>query len=90
LDENITKDSLTDFPLATYAAEHWIEHALHEGVLQFAEEGMKQLFALDKHILWFGSGFNTNKKKGRRQLMLVEHYVFRGLHSCKALGSKAP
>ena len=44
LDQKITRDSLTQFPLAEYAAEHWLEHARFEGVSQNAEEGMKQLF----------------------------------------------
>jgi hypothetical protein len=26
LDESITKDSLTNFPFAEYAAEHWVDH----------------------------------------------------------------
>jgi len=44
LDENITRDSLVKFPLAKYAAEHWVEHARCEGAMENAEEGMKQLF----------------------------------------------
>src|SRR6266850_1477920 len=42
--DDITKDSLTEFPLAVYAAEHWFEHARFEGVSQYVEDGMKQLF----------------------------------------------
>ena len=44
LDQNITRHSLTRFPLAEYAAEHWLEHARFEGVSPNVEEGMKQLF----------------------------------------------
>ena len=44
LDENITKDVLKEFPLAEYAARHWIEHARFEGVSENTEDGMKQLF----------------------------------------------
>jgi len=44
LGENVTRDGLNNFPLADYAAEHWVEHARFEGVLENAEEGMKQLF----------------------------------------------
>jgi len=51
LDQNVTRDSLTRFPLAKYAAEHWFEHARFEGVSQNAEEGMKQLFDLTKPYL---------------------------------------
>ncbi len=32
LDENVTRDSLAKFPLAEYAAQHWVEHARIEGV----------------------------------------------------------
>ena len=44
LDANITRDVLEEFPLAEYAARHWIEHARFEGVSENVEEGMKQLF----------------------------------------------
>ena len=48
LDEDITSDSLDKFPLAEYAAKHWVEHARYEGVSQNAEEGMKPLFDSSK------------------------------------------
>ena len=44
LDQTVTQDSLSQFPLVNYAAKYWFEHACFEGVLQNAEEGMKQLF----------------------------------------------
>jgi len=44
LDQTVTRDSLSRFPLAEYAAEYWFEHARFEGVSQSVEEGMKQLF----------------------------------------------
>jgi len=44
LDNGITRDSLQTFPLAEYAAEHWISHALFGGVSGNVEDGMKQLF----------------------------------------------
>jgi ankyrin repeat protein len=44
LDKNVTRDSLTEIPLAQYAAEHWFEHARFNGVSRKVEEGMKQLF----------------------------------------------
>ena len=44
LDKNVTSRSMTEFPLAQYAAWHWFEHARFEGVSQDAVEGMKQLF----------------------------------------------
>ena len=46
LDKDITHwhDSLEDFPLAEYAAVHWIDHARFKDVSQNVEDGMKQLF----------------------------------------------
>jgi hypothetical protein len=44
LDENITKDILKDFPLAEYAAEHWVDHAQIENVSSKVQDGMKRLF----------------------------------------------
>ena len=32
LDQNLDRDSLTQFPLVEYAAEHWFEHARLEAV----------------------------------------------------------
>ncbi|KAF8462657.1 hypothetical protein DFH94DRAFT_659177, partial [Russula ochroleuca] len=40
----VTSDNLEEWPLAEYAAEHWVSHALLEGVSQKVEDGMKQLF----------------------------------------------
>ena len=40
----ITHDSLEDFPLAEYAAEHWVDHAQFEDVSRNVEDGIKQLF----------------------------------------------
>ena len=44
LDENITRDSLKDFPLAEYAAEHWVDHARLENMSTNTKNGMKRLF----------------------------------------------
>src|SRR6266403_1367462 len=45
LDKDITtSDSLQDFPLAEYAARHWVDHVRLEDVSQNVEDGMKQLF----------------------------------------------
>ena len=43
-DENVTKDDLEDFPLAEYAAEHWVDHARFENVRAKVQDGMKRLF----------------------------------------------
>jgi ankyrin repeat protein len=44
LDEKITEDRLKEFPLAEYAAEHWVDHARFENVSPKVEDGMKRLF----------------------------------------------
>ena len=44
LDASINEDGLQKFPLAEYAAEHWVGHARFESISANAEEGMKQLF----------------------------------------------
>ena len=40
----VTGDNLEKWPLAEYAAKHWADHALFEGVSQNVEDGLKQLF----------------------------------------------
>ena len=44
LDKTVTKDSLEDYPLVEYAAEHWVGHARFENVSSIVEDGMKRLF----------------------------------------------
>jgi ankyrin repeat protein len=44
LPENVTSDSLQEFPLAEYSGEHWIDHARFEDVSQEVEDGFQQLF----------------------------------------------
>ncbi len=44
LDKNITRGDLEKFPLAEYAAAHWVEHARFEDVPQNVQGGMKRLF----------------------------------------------
>ena len=44
LDEGITKTGLEKYPLAEYAAEHWIGHSQVEDVSGNIQDGMKRLF----------------------------------------------
>jgi hypothetical protein len=44
LDENLDRDGLEKFPLAEYAAEHWVDHVQLEDVSQGVEDGLKRLF----------------------------------------------
>jgi len=44
IDERITNDGLERFPLAEYAAEHWVGHARFQDVSPNIQDGMKRLF----------------------------------------------
>ena len=44
LDENVDEERLGTFPLASYAAEHWVEHAKFEDVAPRIQDDMERLF----------------------------------------------
>jgi hypothetical protein len=46
LDDNSRETSLQRSPLAEYAAQHWIDHALFENVSSHVKDGMENLFDL--------------------------------------------
>ena len=49
VDEDNVEDNVEDkFPLAQYAAKHWVDHARFENVPSHIREGMEQLFDPDK------------------------------------------
>jgi ankyrin repeat protein len=49
LGELVDEDNVKDkFPLARYAAEHWVDHARFENVSSHIREGMEDLFDPDK------------------------------------------
>ena len=49
LGEVVDEDNVKDkFPLARYAAEHWVDHARFENVSSHVREGMEDLFDADK------------------------------------------
>ena len=48
LDDHDDKESLKGFPLAEYAALHWVKHARFEDVASRVKDGMKILFDSDK------------------------------------------
>ena len=56
LDRSTTRSGLAMFPLAEYAAKHWIEHVRFKGVLKNVEEGMKHLLDPRKphFTIWMG------------------------------------
>jgi hypothetical protein len=48
LDDSTRETSVERFPLAEYAAEHWVDHASFEGVSFRIKHGMEDLFDSDK------------------------------------------
>ena len=48
LDYSIDEAKIKNFPLAEYAAEHWVEHARFEDVSSYIRDGMDLLFKEDK------------------------------------------
>jgi hypothetical protein len=63
LDDHINRDNINDFPLAGYAAQHWVDHARFENVSSDIKGEMECLFDADRpHIaawLWI-----YNKDRG--------------------------
>ena len=68
LDDHVDRDKIKNFPLAEYAAKHWVKHARVENVSSQIMDGMKCLFDADKpHFaawLWV-----YNEDLGRRHSM---------------------
>ena len=99
LDKNITRDSLTHFPLAKYAALHWVRHARFEDVSRHAEEGIKRLFDPSKSHLAIWSwitqldpGYKSTPKLAPSSLGTPLHYAAAcGLHTVvKSLAIEHP
>jgi len=44
LNEDVTSGSLESYPLAEYAALHWLGHAQSESILAYVQDGIKYLF----------------------------------------------
>ena len=91
LDENITKDSLKDFPLAEYAAEHWVDHARFEDVSSKVQDGMKRLFDPGKGQLsvwvWIydpeapsSRRFKQSGRPGKARATPLHYAAFCGMH----------
>jgi ankyrin repeat protein len=55
-DDHIDKKSIKGFPLAEYAAHHWVEHAQFKDVASRVKDGMETLFDPDKSYFaaWIG------------------------------------
>jgi ankyrin repeat protein len=89
LDENVTMDSLEEFPLAGYAAVHWVDHVRFEDVSSRVQEGMRCLFNPSKsHFsVWIWVLLRRSRRNRWRQSgfekfeALPLHYAaFYGLH----------
>ena len=44
LDDHVDKDSIKNFPLSGYAAQHWVDHGQFEGVSSAIQVSMEHLF----------------------------------------------
>jgi hypothetical protein len=70
LDAGVDRDNIGSFPLARYAAEHWIKHARFEDVASRIKDGMNCLFDADKpHFatwLWIFNHDHTRLNRGVR------------------------
>jgi ankyrin repeat protein len=51
LDENMDNECLATFPLASYAARHWVDHAKFEGVASRVQDMMERFFDPRKSYL---------------------------------------
>jgi len=69
LDYILDKTIIQNFPLARYAAEHWVEHAQFEGVSSDIQDMMDCLFDSNKpHFaawLWLCDGGNSQRRYRR-------------------------
>ena len=52
LDEHIDKESIKNFPLAPYAAEHWASHARFGNIFSRIKDGVECLFDAEKPHFW--------------------------------------
>ena len=68
LDENIIKGSLKDFPLAEYAAKHWVDHARVKNVSSKVQDGMKRLFDPSKATFQSGSGYSIRSRRSQASI----------------------
>ena len=92
LDENITWDSLRDFPLSEYAAEHWLDHA--QFVSPMVQDGMKRLFDPSKNHLsvwvWMYDlekprpRYERSRRPSQARATPLHYAAFCGLHGVAA------
>ena len=78
LDDTVDKERLKTFPLAFYAAQHWVDHAKYGDVVSRIQDAMKQLFDPSKpycaswtwihEVDFWGSYYRTIDELGERPM----------------------
>ena len=89
-DENVTWDSLEEFPLVKYAAEHWVGHAQSENVSSNVEDGMRRLFDPSRSHLTVWTGiydpedsrrrYRGSKRPEKARATPLHYAAFYGMH----------
>jgi ankyrin repeat protein len=81
VDEDSVEDSIEDsvkdkFPLARYAAKHWVDHARFENVSTHLREGMEDLFDPDKpyFVAWLQVHDIDTKPSSGSVLYFFSHF----------------
>jgi hypothetical protein len=72
LDENVDKKHLETFPLAFYAAKHWVDHAKYEDVASRVQGAMEQLFNPSKPYLAAWTWIHDVDSYGYREIVNLE------------------
>jgi hypothetical protein len=74
LDDSVDHDSIRSFPLALYAAQHWVTHARVENVSSRIKEGMERLFDADKpHFATWIWIYNGDEEAPEHRSMSTTH-----------------
>ena len=84
LDDRIDWDTIKKFPLARYAAEHWVKHARFGNVASRIKDGMECLFDVDEpHFvawLWIcDPGYSPSERSEGVPLYYATKFGFRDL-----------
>ena len=68
LEENMDKERLVAFPLTSYAAQNWVDHAKFEGVESQVQDSLEQLFnPMKRHFLTWIHIHNVDTFLSNRQ-----------------------
>jgi hypothetical protein len=87
LDENVTRNGLENFPLAEYAAEHWVDHARFGSVSSNVQDGMKRLFDPSRgHLSAWISIYDPEHPRHRPEQLCLSKARARSLHYAAFFG----